>query len=312
LVAATKTSVVTLLIGSIILGAIVGIGHALWSRSAESEVVHYSWPVKWALTFAAESPDLPAGSRFATASVAAAEGERWTVAGEVELPSSEGRRLITTYTADVRSRCANFSERRCWEMAGLTFGSVPAATAAPAAERLDSERDASMQLAALPLTEEPTTLADAPQPTPQSAAEAEEDLDFVLGEPLIEPADALIEALGGWSTIRSSSSTAPRYDPVLVRDIQRGLAALGYEPGPADGVPGRRTHAAAEAFRKQEKLAKAALDFDLLDAINRRLETRHAAPAPAASEDDDAQPANAPRPNWMCAGINPKHRDCGG
>ena len=146
--AATKTSVVTLLIGSIILGAIVGIGHALWSRSAESEVVHYSWPVKWALTFAAESPDLPAGSRFATASVAAAEGERWTIAGEVELPSNEGRRLITTYTADVRSRCASFSERRCWEMAGLTFGSVPAATAAPSGSG-PGERDAGMQLAAL-------------------------------------------------------------------------------------------------------------------------------------------------------------------
>ena len=121
----------------------------------------------------------------------------------------------------------------------------------------------------------------------------------------------MIEALGGWSTIHGSSSTKPRSDPVLVRDIQRGLAALGYEPGPADGVPGRRTHAAAEAFRKQEMLAKAALDFDLLDAINRRLETRHAAPAQSASKEADVQPANAPRPNWMCAGINPKHRDCG-
>ena len=309
--AAPKASVVTLLIGSIILGALVGIGHALWSRSAESEVVHYSWPVKWALTFAAESPDLPTGSRFTTASVVVAEGEQWTVAGQVELPSSEGRRLTTNYTADVRSRCANFSERRCWEMSGLTLGSVPAATAAPSSSRMGAERDAGVQLAALPVAEDPPTVVDVPQPALPSAAEAEDDLDFVLGEPLIEPADALIEALGGWSTIRDPSSTTPRYDPVLVRDIQRGLAALGFAPGPADGVPGRRTHAAAEAFRKQEQLAKAALDFDLLDAINRRLETQHAAPAPSAREEENAHPSNAPRPNWMCAGINPKHRDCG-
>ena len=89
----SRTRIITLMIGSVILGALVGIGHVLWSRSAESEIVHYSWPVKWALTFAAESPDLPPGSRFSTAAVTDAQGERWTVAGEVELPSEEGRRV---------------------------------------------------------------------------------------------------------------------------------------------------------------------------------------------------------------------------
>jgi hypothetical protein len=307
--AASKTRVVTLLICSVILGALVGIGHALWSRTAESEVVHYSWPVKWALTFAAESPDLPAGSRFATAGVTSAKDERWTVAGEVELPSSEGRRLVTTYTADVRSRCANFSERRCWEMASLTLGSVPAAMTQATVDRQSDERDAGVQLAALPSVEEPTPAPEEPQP--EFGPESEEDLDFVMGEPLIEPADALIEALGGWSTIRSPHSAMPRYDPVLVRDIQRGLAALGHNPGPADGVPGWRTRAAAESFRKKEKLTKAALDFDLLDAINRRLATEHAAPAPATAAAETNEPAAAaPRQNRMCAGINPKHRDC--
>jgi hypothetical protein len=309
--AGSKTSVITLLICSVILGALVGIGHVLWSRSAESEIVHYSWPVKWALTFAAESPDLPTGSRFATATVTDAKGERWTVAGEVELPSSEGRRLVTTYTADVRSRCANFSERRCWEMAGLTLGSVPAATTLRSGSGQPDERDAAVQLAALPSAEDPPPT---PEPaTPEVTFESEEDLDFVIGEPLIEPADALLEALGGWSTIHSANSTAPRFDPILVRDIQRGLVALGYEAGPADGVPGRRTRSAIESFRKNEKLAKGAIDFDLLDAINRKLATQHASPGPhpALDENEDA-PANAARKNRMCAGINPKHRDCDG
>jgi hypothetical protein len=307
----SRTRIVTLVIGSVILGALVGIAHVLWTRSAESEIVHYSWPVKWALTFAAESPDLPTGSRFATAAVTDAKGEQWTVAGEVELPSSEGRRLVTTYTADVRSRCANFSERRCWEMAGLTLGSVPAATALPSGGGQSDERDAAPQLAALPSAEDPPP---APEPaTPQVSFESEEDLDFVIGEPLIEPADALLEALGGWATIHSPHSSAPRFDPVLVRDVQRGLVALGYEPGPADGVPGRRTLAAVESFRKNEKLAKGAIDFDLLDAINGKLATQHVSPGPnpALDENEDA-PANAARKNRMCAGINPKHRDCDG
>jgi hypothetical protein len=308
--AGSKTSVITLLICSVILGALVGIGHALWSRSAESEIVHYSWPVKWALTFAAESPDLPPGSRFATAAVTNAKGEHWTVTGEVELPSSEGRRLVTNYTADVRSRCANFSERRCWEMAGLMLGSVPAATALPSAERQSEERDGAVQLAALPSAEDPTPAPE--QAAAQVSLESEEDLDYVIGEPLIEPADALIEALGGWSSIRSTHYATPSFDPVLVRDIQRGLVALGYDPGPADGIPGRRTRSAIESFRKNEKLAKAAMDFDLLDAINRRLATnQQAAPAPSSALDENKEPApTAVRKNRMCAGINPKHRDC--
>jgi hypothetical protein len=296
------------MIGSVILGALVGIGHVLWSRSAESEIVHYSWPVKWALTFAAESPDLPPGSRFSTAAVTDAQGERWTVAGEVELPSEEGRRLVTTYTADVRSRCSSFSERRCWEMAGLSLGSVPAAMAAPPAERQSDERDVSVQVAALPeATHAGPTLDEAPW----FAGSAEEDLDFVLGEPLIEPTDALLEALGGWATIRSPSSAGPRLDPVLVRDIQSGLAALGYDAGPADGVPGPKTRAAVEAFRKDEGLSRAAIDFALLDRIAQRLSrSQEVAEQPSAPLPVFEQPAPAGNNAWRCAGVNPKHREC--
>ena len=305
----SRTRIVTLVIGSVILGALVGIGHVLWTRSAESEIVHYSWPVKLALTFAAESPDLPPGSRFSTAAVTKAQGEQWIVAGQVELPSSEGRRLTTTYTADVRSRCSSFSERRCWEMAGLSLGSVPAATGVPLAQRQSDERDGEVQVAALPVVTEPPP---SPEPPPQQTFEAEQDLDFVLGEPLIQPTDELLEALGGWSTIRSPHAASPRYDPVLVRDIQRGLTKLGYDAGPADGVPGRKTRSAVEAFRKQEGLARAAIDFELLDRIMHRLSAPTAAVEASSGPPEEAsQPAPAVKNSWRCAaGVNPKVRDC--
>jgi hypothetical protein len=312
--AGNKTKVVTLAIGSVILGASLGIGHVLWTRSAESEVVHYSWPVKWALTFASESPDLPAGSRFATAAVTDTQGERWTVAGEVELPSSEGRKLVTTYTADVRSLCSNFSERRCWEMAEMSLGSVPAATGLEPGARPADERDASIELASLPVQiQEPEPPAPPPAPTPEEIAAAESELDFILTEPLIEPTDALLEALGGWSTIRSSQTFTPRYDPVMVRDIQQGLAALGYEPGPADGILGRRTRSAIQSFRAREGLTGTAVNFELLDQITRRMELRQSAAKQPEPETVSAkeEPQRAPRQNWLCAGINPKERDCG-
>ena len=306
----SRTRLVTLVIGSVILGALVGIGHVLWSRSAESDVVHYSWPVKWALTFAAESPDLPAGSRFATAQVTAAQEDRWTVAGDVELPSNEGRRLITTYKAEVLSRCSSFSERRCWEMAGLSLGSVPAATRVPPSERDD--RDGGLQVVALPTASDaaPAAQGETPADTTTDAASAEEDLDFVLGEPLIEPTDALIEALGGWSTIRSPLSAAPRHDPVLVRDIQRGLAALGYDVGPADGVAGRKTQAAIAAFGRREGLGRPALDFNLLDRIAQRLDMADGVAEPSSAAPAGAIPEAADSTAWLCRAINNKDRDC--
>ncbi len=307
-----KTRIITFAIGSVILGALVGIGHVLWTRSAESEVVHYSWPIKWALTFAAESPDLPAGSRFTTATVIdVPEGGRWTVAGQVELPSQDGQRLATTFAADIRNQCAMFSERRCWTMKALTFGSVPAAMRLPVGEHRPVEREAVVQLAALASEVEAPTL---PEPTSipmELSSETDEDLVFILAERLIEPTDDLIAALGGWSTIRGQHSSASRYDPVLVRDIQRGLHALGYDPGPEDGVPGRRTRAAVDAFRQQEALTGTAIDFHLLGEITQRLSHEEAAPLeiPAPAEAHE-QPRGIDRGVRICAGTNSKIQDC--
>lgn len=92
---------------------------------------------------------------------------------------------------------------------------------------------------------------------------------------------ALIGALGGglvgaltnkdqvnmgepaWKKGRASSTTLPPVqdatrpaapaqsaNPELVARVQQRLAWLGYQPGPADGIYGRRTAAAIRAFQK--------------------------------------------------------------
>ena len=58
---------------------------------------------------------------------------------------------------------------------------------------------------------------------------------------------------------RGSASAIPRPDPGSVNRqhiaaIQRRLASLGYDPGPADGVLGPRSHAAIHAFQAREGL----------------------------------------------------------
>lgn len=47
----------------------------------------------------------------------------------------------------------------------------------------------------------------------------------------------------------------PKPDPGMVREIQRRLAGLGFDPGPADGLMGRRTREAIRAFQRREGLA---------------------------------------------------------
>jgi putative peptidoglycan binding protein len=306
----SSTRVIAVAGGAAVLAALIGIAHILWTRSAESEIVHYSWPVKWALTLASESPDLPAGSRFTTATVRGQKaGQRWTVTGQLELPSSEGARIVTSYSATVSSRCPSVSERRCWSMDGLSLGSVPVAKAELEPERGPLERDAQLQVATLAPLEATPLQTDRMLVQLEEEARENEDLDFILSEAPAKPVDDLISSLEEWPVI-APSAPMPSYDPGLVRDIQTGLAELGYDPGPVDGVAGPRTRAAIDAFRRQERLSTAEIGFDLLDRITERLDPEEAAPASPASigEAYADEPSNK---DWICRGINPKDRDCG-
>jgi Putative peptidoglycan binding domain len=44
-------------------------------------------------------------------------------------------------------------------------------------------------------------------------------------------------------------------DAALTRNIQSGLAALGYQPGPADGMLGARTRAAIRRYQADNRMA---------------------------------------------------------
>jgi murein L,D-transpeptidase YcbB/YkuD len=54
---------------------------------------------------------------------------------------------------------------------------------------------------------------------------------------------------------KGASSEAAAPAPRFVREAQRALRDLGYQPGPADGVVGPRTKAALAAYQRSEKIA---------------------------------------------------------
>ena len=49
--------------------------------------------------------------------------------------------------------------------------------------------------------------------------------------------------------------TPPQPAPRYVREAQRALRDLGYEPGPVDGVVGPRTREALTKYQRSEKIA---------------------------------------------------------
>ncbi len=61
-------------------------------------------------------------------------------------------------------------------------------------------------------------------------------------------------------------------DKTVVRRVQRMLTDLGYEPGPADGVPGSRTRRAVRDYQEKSGLAA---DGRVTAALLRRLEASH-------------------------------------
>ncbi len=305
------TRVVAVGVGAAILSTLVAIAHVVWTRSADSQTVHYSWPVKWALTLALESPDLPVGSRFTTVTVTSVSGdERWTVTGEVELPGTEDRRLITSFGAIVSNQCPEVAERRCWAMDALTLGAVPATIPASPSDVPTIERGLPLALAISSAPGEPALAAGLPAPPAQSAEnesnaapEEDEDLAFILSESLGGPSDD--PPLTSFDPPRTAR---PRHDSALIRDIQRGLVSLGYDPGPVDGIPGERTNAAVEAFRIREGLASAPVGRDLLTEITRRI--AYGEPVPLQVPFGLQQQPEPEGHLSACRTINPKDREC--
>ncbi len=93
-----------------------------------------------------------------------------------------------------------------------------------------------------------------------------------------DPAAGTIEGL----------ETAAGPDSALVKDIQRRLSTLGYEPGPADGVAGKRTAGAIRAFQQGAGLT---VDGRPSQRLLTRLEASKvpAGQNPAAGSKDTAQ-----------------------
>lgn len=95
---------------------------------------------------------------------------------------------------------------------------------------------------------------------------------------------------GSPATPAPESGWTPPPGPELVADVQRGLARLGYDPGPADGVAGEKTRRAIRRFQ-----ARAGLPVDgkvseaLKSAIDRAILA--AAEAPASSPRASSSPA---------------------
>lgn len=76
--------------------------------------------------------------------------------------------------------------------------------------------------------------------------------------------------------VAPAASTVSRMD--MVRSIQRGLTAQGYEPGTADGLIGLMTHAAIMAYEADNGLA---LTAEPSEELMRRVEQ---GPKPAAAQ----------------------------
>ena len=83
--------------------------------------------------------------------------------------------------------------------------------------------------------------------------------------PLKPEANLVLEPRGGWA---SAASAVMPSGAELVSRIQTLLSQRGFDPGPADGVMGRRTAGAIEAFQAEIGLAKTGQpDLEVLSAL---------------------------------------------
>lgn len=159
---------------------------------------------------------------------------------------------------------------------------------------------------------EARTLRDriSPRMTPTQLAQAQSDARQFEPVPIPAPtrkktpSPSIAQSAGqAPATARKSASKRPVSSKTsgrqTIRDIQTYLAELGYDPGPADGLMGRRTRAAIRAYQSHSGLPESgqpSADLRLALAID----LGYADPAPLGNSDGSETVASAPsssRPN---------------
>ena len=55
--------------------------------------------------------------------------------------------------------------------------------------------------------------------------------------------------------------------PEIISRIQNALANSGFDPGPIDGVLGRRTHGAIKAYQRDKGLATGGLTYETIKSL---------------------------------------------
>ncbi|MFQ5785338.1 MAG: peptidoglycan-binding protein [Alphaproteobacteria bacterium] len=126
-------------------------------------------------------------------------------------------------------------------------------------------------------------------------AEAAVARDFVaqrMGATELAQAQARARVLGGGT---AATAATPEPSPTLIAGVQKRLAALGFTPGPADGVMGAKTRSAIRTFQQRQGLAVDGEPSEALRAaLDRALEARVAPPAPETQTAAQAPVESAP------------------
>jgi TPR repeat protein len=76
-------------------------------------------------------------------------------------------------------------------------------------------------------------------------------------------------ALGKGQSPKQASQPGSKHSPATIRNVQEGLTRLGYNPGPVDGLMGKRTASAIQAFQQDVAMP---VDGKVSDALMRRID----------------------------------------
>ena len=163
-----------------------------------------------------------------------------------------------------------------------------------------------LNLAALYGHSEARTLRDriSPRMTPTQLAQAQSDARQFQPVPLPAPTRKKTASSSNSQGSEQASVPARRSDGKrqTIRDIQTYLSELGYDPGPADGLMGRRTRAAIRAYQSHSGLpenGQPSAELRLALAID----LGYADPAPLANSDASEAASSVPSSSQSTASV---------